>query len=251
VRRMKIGCEILTYNSMDYLPRIVEQCRGVFDHVAFVHHETPWNGRRTYSDNTVRALREICGDGSEGFDLIEAQGRPSPSEQFSRNVGVEYLGMTRECDWIFIMDDDEIYSVGALEYLLAQLRAKQLQGIEAFGLAGDCIRTLWGDDRHEISPRPTHWPVIAVRPWVRFIDCRCIPMNIRTGIVSLPHGMTMDHYSWLHNEDHMRDKLQAYGHAKEIPDRWLEDVWKAKATASVGSKTGKPIMFSNVVAIHD
>jgi len=223
------GCVVLTYNSMDYLYMIEDQCGLLFYKTLFIYNEHPWNGERAYKDDTLKYLIGLCARDPTRFSFILGNGDEFATESGCRNMGVKYLKTIYDCDIVFQIDDDELYSDGALQYIQEYI---DKHDADVYCLDGGSIRTLWGDRNHEVWPRYEHVPVIATKPHVMFDQARCVVPGYSREVIKLPVSMHMDHWSWIHKEEVVRAKLSAYSHAGDVPDGWIENVWAARAKSS-------------------
>lgn len=200
---------------------------------------------RTSDDGTLEFLRKITNKHHAAWGASMMVGGGA-TEQDSRNIATQYF-RRKKFDWVFCLDEDEIYDQKALEYLIDFMKNDdKCNPTDVIQLHGSRMITFWRDENHEIWPRPTHEPIIAVRPWVDFIDCRCVDMSPKWNKIVLSPPGYMRHYSWIRGVDRTAEKLNTYGHAEDIPKDWFEKVY---LTGADSSDYG-PIQFEAVADVQ-
>jgi glycosyltransferase involved in cell wall biosynthesis len=203
---MKFGAAILCANEWRFMPAVLGQLTAVCDRILVLRN------RRSLSGLRVRL------DGYSPLEpRVEVTEDEWSDEAAARNAGMEILA---DCDYVFIIDSDEILSTDALKLLRDVCTKSQPRAIAAR------FFTYWKTIDYRIDPPETK-PLeasapVVVRKDVRFTKHRII----NNGDVLIPPVFMVHHLSYVRTDEEMRDKLLLFGHADEVVPGWFNDVWK-------------------------
>jgi hypothetical protein len=134
------------------------------------------------------------------------------SEAETRNAGMELLS---DCDYVFTVDSDEIFSDAALTLLGSTCRTEKPRA-----LLGGC-HTYWKTTEWRIDPPEQIVAPVVVHKDVRFERLRMFPGRH----LVLPSYL-FHHLSYVRTDEEMQAKLRNFGHASEVVPGWYERVWK-------------------------
>lgn len=135
------------------------------------------------------------------------------SESETRNAGMEILS---DCDFVFHVDSDEIFSDKALATLVGLCLSGKHRAI-----AGR-FHTYWKTIDWRIDPPEQLIAPMIVRRDVRF-DLR----RMLKGEMTVVNQAIMHHLSYVRTDDEVREKILLSCHAHEMIPGWFENVWKA------------------------
>jgi len=204
----KIAVLTIAYNEPE-IGKCIEQWKGLVDKHLVLISSQPWNGVNVGDEGT----KENTGDAEviERFWDTEAQ---------QRDWG---LGILRDYDYVLIIDPDEFYTLEDRQKIISSLK-----GDDAY--RAEKMLTYWKTRDYIFDPIDRHKPIIAVNPRkVRFCEHRqtqpfdkSYPFTEQAPLIPV----TCHHFSWVHSDEKVKEKIQSYSHAYDIPIDWFEEVWK-------------------------
>jgi glycosyltransferase involved in cell wall biosynthesis len=175
------------------------------DHLVLIPYKS-WNGDyESQNDKTG----EIALDAGA---LVAYGDWKTEAEQL--NYGLWYFS---DYDWIIICDADERYTRDGFSVLYRELSL--LYGFDS--LRTNKWHVYWKTMDYELMPPQTDFPLIAVRPFVKFLNkrsCNCV----NTAWTSVP----MYHASYVRSNEEMLRKISSFSHSSEINiNEWYNNVW--------------------------
>lgn len=206
---MKFGAAVLCANEWRFMPAVLGQLFPVADRLLVLRNKIALSGE-------PMALLPIPAF-PDGPPYFEARQGSWASEHEARNAAMEILS---DCDYVFVVDSDEILSRDALSLLCSVCERSRPRAIAAR------FYTYWKTPEFRIDP-PEAKPLessapVVVRRDVRFTKHRIID----NGEVLIPPVFMVHHLSYVRTDEEMFEKLRTFGHADEVVPRWFDDVWK-------------------------
>lgn len=197
---MKLGAAIPVLNEWRFIPAVVGQLLSLADRCVLVR------GYRSFSGAEVRPTEVPALD--PRVELIEGNWT---TQADTRNAGMEALA---DCDYVFMVDSDEILVDGVLAELRELCRSGDHQVIALH------LYTYWKTSRFRIDP-----PEPGTRKVVLRRDVRMVGRGDVQGPFHVAEGR-LRHLSYVRTDDEVKEKIRLSGHADEIIPTWYEEVWK-------------------------
>lgn len=158
---MRVGVHIPCYKMTYFLSAVLRSVSWM-DRILVTNSNMPWDDTQVQEDNT----EEICNkSGLDNLELLKGSWSKD-SEHNQRNMAMKVFS---DCDYIFLLDSDEIMNLGDQRRILEV--AAQTPEMEAFG-----VRTIpyFNDLSHRALYDEGNTPLALVKPSVRFFITRCI-----------------------------------------------------------------------------
>jgi hypothetical protein len=211
---LKIAVLTVAYKEEEYIEKCVRQWKGLVDKHLVLVSTHPWNGVNLGFDKTAEIARE------NGAEVIE---RYWETEAMQRDWG---LAILRYYDYVLIVDPDEFYTLEDRKQIIKSLGMGEYT--DAYRV--EKMITYWKNTDYIFDPIDKHKPVVAVNPkTVRFYEHRQTQPHDN----SYPFQQfmptikaTCHHFSWVHSDEKVQEKIQSYSHTDAIPFGWYEDVWE-------------------------
>lgn len=192
--------------------RFIEGCIDQFHpfdlyHIV-LHSLSSWSGKHEQEDQT-KALAENAGA------VVYSRSWETEAEQF--NFGLSKL---QNFDWVIICDADERYRKKDIELLLGHLefmsRYSNCQGVKTNNWS-----VYWKNTNYELTPKQIDYPLIAVRPDVKFVNAR------DPGSILIEYVYTkMYHFSYVRTDEEMWRKISNFSHHAEFDkENWFNNKW--------------------------
>lgn len=202
---IKIGIITNAFNE----PNLIKGCIKQFEPFNFKHlvlcSERPWNGS-WQRDNTASIAADY------GATVLIKDWR-TEAEQF--NYGLKCLN---NYDWALIVDADERYIQEDIENLIYEL-----ENLDKIGMSGARTHTMniyWKTPDYRIDTNNIYFPVIAVKPSIRFYDKR--NSNAMCGHSSA----VLYHFSYVRSDKEMKKKIDSFSHSEEFDkENWYNNIW--------------------------
>jgi len=198
---MKLGAAIPVLNEWRFLPAVVGQLLRIVERIILVRSGRSQSGAPVTLSPVppLAAPVEVL----EGEWLTEAS---------TRNAGIARL---EECDYVFVIDSDEILLDGDLDKLYGICR----RGVH--WVIGVPWTTYWKTPDYRIDPDHAGGIGMVLRRGVRV-------KGIRQPTVPAVHmaDVRCRHLGYVRTDDEMREKLRLATHAWAVPGDWFERVWK-------------------------
>lgn len=198
---MKFGAAIPCLNEFRFLPAVIGQLLKVCDRVVILR------SRITMGGHQAKLISMPVLD--PRIEVIEGNW---PTEEATRNAGMEHL---IDCDYVFTVDTDEIFSLEALNFLKNSCTLNQR------ALLGG-MHTYWKSCAYRIDPPEQLIAPVLVRKDVRFSRLRMFE-----GASTVIPRYVMHHLSYVRTDEEVKEKIRTFGHASEVVPGWYENVWKA------------------------
>lgn len=206
---MKVGLITVAYREERFIKKFLEHVPHWVDKKIALISEKPWFGEEVPEDRTLKLA--TAGGAVPILSTWE-------NEESQRNTGVSLL---EDCDWVLVLDPDEA--------TLSRDWNKLYEFLEtAEGDAYVCEKQITYYKDGIIDPPEEYRQIIAVRPWVKFVDKR---------VVSTSYGIapvTLHHFSWRRSDSEIWNKITHYAHAPEFnKEKWFNEVWLADKRENV------------------
>lgn len=211
---LKIAVLTVAYREEEYIERCIKQWQGLVSKHLVLVSTHPWNGVNLGFDKTSEIAREM------GAEVIE---RYWETEGFQRDWG---LAILRDYDYVIINDPDEFYTLEDRKKIISYLGTGEYT--DAYRVEN--MITYWKTPEYIFDPMDKHKPLVAVNPkTVHFYEHRQTqPFDksypFQQFIITIP--VTCHHFSWIHSDEKVKEKIQSYSHTDNIPLNWYEDVWE-------------------------
>lgn len=198
---MKLGAAIPVLNEWRFLPAVAGQLLTVVDRLVLMRPSTSQSGAPVEwtplppLDPRIEVL--------EGNWTGEAE---------TRNAGMRFLS---DCDYIFMVDSDEILLDEDLRTLASLCRTERHPVIAVK------LFTYWKTPDYVIDPPEDGAIKMVLRQDQRMTGIREVNAETHTSDVSCHH------LSYVRTDDEVREKLRLSGHSHEMRTDWYEQVWKA------------------------
>lgn len=206
---MKLGCVTLAYREERFIVPFIQAMQNRVGEILVLNSLTPWEGIKDEEDNTATVARSL-GASVISFDW--------PNEAEQRNAGQDYFN---DCDWVIVLDPDE-YILDADWVELVRFLAKTSGDAFVCGMQ----HTYWKTG-FVIDPPEDYKQIIAVKPYVRFIDKRVVDSPWAHAPVDLHH------FSWARSDEECYRKISHYSHAHELDPDWFSNVWLSARTTDL------------------
>jgi hypothetical protein len=206
---MKLGAAIPVLNEWRFMPAVVGQLQRIVDRIVLVRSKRSQSGAPVTLSPLPSRMREV--------EVIEGEWS---SEAGTRNAGLERLA---ECDYVFLIDSDEIL----LDDDLATLEGICRQGVH--WVIGVPWATYWKTPEYRIDPPHPGGIGMVLRRGVKV-------RGIRQPTIPSVHmaDVRCRHLGYVRTDDEMREKLRLATHSKEVPADWFDRVWKGwESTPSI------------------
>lgn len=205
---MRIGVLTLCYNEELLLPAVLKNWQGKVDTHLVLHTDKPWHGQELPHDRSEEISRSF------GAYFVRL---PWKDEAEQRNWGLAYL---YDCDYVLIVDADELYTEADQQTLLSSL------GVPGKFDNLDCYRaekvvTYFKTPDYRLDPPDSHQPVVAVNPKKRLFTETRIPGNYQ-----IPLPISLHHLSYLRDDQRLVHKFQQFEHYDQVKRDWFENTWK-------------------------
>lgn len=201
---MKIGSVALAYNEQRFIVPHLKHLPDWIDEKLVLVSTKPWFGQPESADKTAQLAKRA------GAKILAGDW---PNEETQRNASQAWH---QDKDWIIVLDPDEF-----LDKDNWQAFYRTLQTSPASALVVKRQYTYWKKG-WVADPPQDYLMLIAVRPWVRFVDKRVVNQPYQIAPVELHH------FSWAKSDDEVWRKISHYAHAQAFDtDKWFKDVWKA------------------------
>lgn len=231
---MKVAVCSIAYNEEEWIERCIKQFQPFGLRHLVLLSTKPWNGSPQEPDRTEQIAKDAGAEVIIGYWETEAQ---------QRNFGLSYL---YDYDFVLIVDPDEFYTQKDIQTWLDSLDVSE----PSYRVKN--IKTYWKTPEYVFSPPDNHEPIVAVNPKKAvFYEHR----QIRKFTDDVPEfnqpvlPIQMHHMSWVKSDKKVKEKIQSYSHADDIPLNWYEDVW---LKWEPGSKTLiRPYGAEKSIAVRD
>jgi hypothetical protein len=197
---MKLGAVIPVLNEWRFMQAVTGQLFKVVDECVIV--------RPTRSQSGAPVERSSVPDLDPRINLLEGNWC---SEEATRNAGLEYL---RDCDYVFLVDSDEILLDRDLETLRVLCETNRHRVIAVR------LLTYWKTPEYRIEPPEGGTIKMVLRSDVRIQGVREVAESAYTADVWCRH------LSYVRTDCEIREKIRLSGHSREILSEWYERVWR-------------------------
>jgi glycosyltransferase involved in cell wall biosynthesis len=210
---MRIAVCTVAYMEEEYIKQCIQQWKGLVDKHLVLISTKPWNGVPLGFDKTEEIAK------NEGAEVIK---RYWETEAFQREWGLAYL---MDYDYVLIVDPDEFYTLEDRKTILNSIGKGDYKDVYKI----QKMVTYWKTHEWIFDPMDKHKPVVAVNPkTIRFYEHRQTqPFDAENPfsqfIPTIP--VICHHFSWVHSDNKVKEKIQSYSHSGNINIDWYEEVW--------------------------
>ena len=199
---MKLGAAIPVLNEWRFIPAVAGQLLRIVDRCILLRGSRSFSGQPT---GELSSLPEL----DPRLEVVEGNwGSPVQT----RNSGIELLS---DCDYIFMLDSDEILLDEDLEKL------KDLCSSGVHKVISTKLFTYWKTPEYRIDPPEPGVVRVVVRKDVRMVRNRDVQVPIYES------DIWMRHLSYVRTDKEVQEKMRLSGHLHEWRRDWYENVWKA------------------------
>jgi hypothetical protein len=198
---MKLGAAIPVLNEWRFMPAIVGQLKRVVDRIVLIRSKRSQSGAPVHLLPIPRLPEEV--------EVLEGEW---DTEAATRNAGLEVLS---ECNYVFLIDSDEILIDRDLD-ILRELCRKQVHWV-----IGVPWTTYWKTSEYRIDPPHPGSIHMVLRRGVKV-------KGVRQPNIPVVHvaDVRCRHMGYVRTDEEMREKLRLATHAAEVPADWFDRVWK-------------------------
>lgn len=210
---MRVGLYTICYNEQRFIGPFLDHIPEWVDEKIVLVSTLPWQGEPDEQDQTAEIAR------SKGATVVE---NAWIDEAEQRNTG---MSMLVDCDWVIVMDPDELLSKKEWEKLrvfceVATARAYVVEKQRVFY------------KNKEVYPCHDYQQIILVRPGVEFVEKRNVNCHYDVAPIELLH------FSWARTNKEVWSKISHYSHANEMDiEGWYKNVWLAGKTEDLHPNT--------------
>lgn len=199
---MKLGAAIPILNEWRFIPAVVGQLLTVCERVVLLR------GCRSQSGAPVVVRDDLVPALDPRVEILEGNWQ---TERETRNAGMEALA---DCDYVFMVDSDEIL----LEKDLLRLRDLAAEGRHE--VLAVRLFTYWKTPEYRIDPPEEGTIKMVLRKGIRLEGVREVRAPVHTTDVRCRH------LSYVRSDEELLEKIRLSGHAHELRPGWYEKVWK-------------------------
>lgn len=202
---MKYGSVAVAYKEGRFIGPHLDHLPNWIDEKIVLNSMVPWFGKssKVRDDKTLTIAKEKA-------DTVIRQ--TWLTEQDQRNTG-QILHADK--DWVIVLDPDEFLPKIDWNRLKVFLETTDADAVVCEGQ-----HTYWKNG-WVADPPKDYQQLIAVRPYVNFIDKRVV----NSAYVVAP--IWVHHFSWARTNEEVRRKITHYAHAKDFDtEKWFNEVWK-------------------------
>lgn len=218
LNQKRFGLQILCFQDTDYLDVIINTWLPFVDKIVISIGEKSWQGNIQNNGIAEKIVKKYLNN--EKVFLHKGNWK---TEAEQRN---ENLKMQKECDWVFIVDADELWC------------SEDIHKMQDFALKHDIIvikshwTTRFKNPDWAVEPKEPFTPVIMVnnKKNPEFLNARDIKPTYTTsqGLVPMDY-INIEHMSYVRGNDKLiKEKIQTFSHAEEIlngVDWWFENIF--------------------------
>ena len=242
----RIGAVMVVQNDSETVERSLASFYDGVDHIVVsTDPQRGWSGKPITPDDTRERIHAF--DTDHKIEIMEGDfcrcEEPLRNETYQRQVSADRLLERRPgLDWVVQVDADEVFLDFAdfkacLAAQPAEVRSISWRWIQLFNRMEDGRYLVIVNQNGE-----PHLETFAVanRPQYRLDSCRRLKLPERNGKpdpdtqyiapANMAYGRTVLHYSYAKSEARVWEKLQTWGHAKEIDAEAFFAVWKRSKT---------------------
>lgn len=216
----KWGVQIIAFNDTDFLEATIRMFQPFVDKIVVSTGEKSWMGN-VENDGTVE---KVVSPLAKEFDNVNLVKGNWVTEAQQRNDNLRYLS---ECEYVFIVDGDEIWASG------------DINNVKQFALARSgytVFRASWNTRFKKmdwiVSPREPFKPTVLIKnnKGNKFIENRQIQDGPNAAAILIPETVALiEHFSYVRSDDNkIKEKIKTFSHANEIIggiDMWYENVY--------------------------
>jgi len=200
---MKFGAAIICANEWRFMPTVVGQLLKFCARVVILRGQNSLSGAPLILGPTPKLDPRV--------EMIVTG--TWQSEHDTRNEGMEILS---DCDYIFTIDSDEVFSDRSLDFLTNVVETTHPRAI-----LGGC-HTYWKTVDWRIDP-----PELLMAPVLLHKDVRFSYLRMFPGEYQFLRQYLFHHLSYVRTDEECKEKLRLFGHASEVIPGWYENVWRA------------------------
>lgn len=211
----KWGVQILALNETDYLEAVIRMFQPFVDKIVVSNGDKGWCGDVKNNGEVKKIVNKL----SEQFNNVYLHEGHWDSETEQRN---DCLSRMQECDYIFIVDADELWSSGDIhkmkDYILAY------PGYSVFRANWN---TRFKNIEWRVEPREPFKPVVAIKKGISFVNNREVEQSPYASVILVPERTVLiEHLSYVRkNDEDIKNKIMSFSHANEVIKNWYEYVY--------------------------
>jgi glycosyltransferase involved in cell wall biosynthesis len=214
---MKIAASICTYEDSGFLTETIRRIYPLVDLIMVQIGSQPWNapGDPVYPALALQTAIAIPDPGRK----IRTISSTWETEAEERNAGLRYAEK-QGCDWLLIIDDDELFNRNELARLL-----KVADGNRTVGLINVQWQVYWKDRDTVISDLIGSMPtMLRAVPACRFVEDR-LPEFVGSRVDVPPDVCICHHMSYVRTDAQMRRRVERFSPAHKAIPSWYDRVW--------------------------
>lgn len=215
---LKICALYKTFSGEEF---VTESIDSIYEHVSdivFVHSDVSWLGER---GNTVVP---VVRDYPDTAGKITSLGGKYRTQIGQYEAGLEYIRRNINCDYIMLIDTDEIWDRAEIRKLINFLHMDDGRSLAVCSRVVTHVK----EPRYVVHPPEPLMPVVMIKSSVRdFAGIRGNKIRPRTEL----HNVHFHHFTMVRSSiESIRSKIvasnQEDGQRCVDPDRWIQNKWE-------------------------
>jgi hypothetical protein len=217
---IRFGLECVAFNETDFLEATLRMFQPFIDKIVVLTGEKSWMGNVQNDGKVEEVVAPLVGKFSNIY-LVNGDWK---TEADQRNEGLKHL---KECDYVFIVDADEMWPTGSIH----KVQDYMLRHSSYTVFLGNW-NTRFKNINWRVEPREAFRPAIAMnnKKGLKFLKNRHLELSPNVASTLIPEDVLLiDHFSYVRSEHQkIKEKLQTFSHANEIVngvDWWYENMY--------------------------
>jgi len=217
---IRFGLECVAFNDTDFLEASLRIFQPFVDKIVVLAGSKSWMGNIS-NDGTVEKIVNPLTKEFNNIHLLKGNWR---TEADQRNEGLDYL---KECDYVFIVDADEMWPTESIHKVQEFIVKKS-----GYNIFTTNWNTRFKNINWRVDPREPFKPIITInnKKGLKFSKARTIASSYETSNMLIPERiLVVEHFSYVRSEHpKIKEKLRAFSHANEVLngiDWWYENIY--------------------------
>jgi hypothetical protein len=220
---MRITALYKIWRGKEFLIPSIKSIYNHVDKIVFVSSDIGWNGNT--GNNTFEVVEKYKNE-NDSYNKIEIIVFDTPSQEEQYDIGMKYIEKNVECDWVLLIDSDEVWDEiawsNAKDWIFD--KSKSINGFRCY------MHTYIKDVKYRVSDEGHTQvaPVVFIRKSVGMLGIRG---NATPGL-SLMNNVFVHHFALVRDTIDevflkMRTSIVGDKHPYQLVDldKWKREVW--------------------------
>jgi len=239
-RHIKWGVHIIALNDTDFLEATIRMFQPFVDKIVISIGEKGWFGDIKNDGSAEKIIKSL----TDEFNNIKLIKGIWETETEQRNDTMYYLN---ECEYIFIVDADEMWSSGDIVRTKEYVESKQ-----SYNIFRANWNTRFKNINWRVDPKEPFKPIVVVKKRTKFTEHRDVKSTEETSSTLIPEQIALiEHFSYLRSDDEkIKEKISTFSHANDIVggvNMWYEEVYLQANLDSKNLHPTNPKCYSKLV----